>query len=393
MRKLFVLIFQFVSVLAFSQKVHLSDKAQISIITLGPDQEEFYEAFGHSAIRVYDPTYGIDFAFNYGVFSFDQPNFYLNFTRGHLLYKLGVYPYPDFRDAYISYNRFVHEQVLNLTSKQKQKVFSYLQWNAQPEHQSYYYDYFFNNCSTKIRDVFAEVLAGDVKFDGSFIKTDYSIRELERLYLDYQPWGDVGINIGLGLPIDRKATPYEYMYLPDYLESSFDHALIRDGKTDSLLVKEKIVVYQSRPEKPETAFLSPWKVFGSVLALALALTFFDWRRKKVSVWFDVMLLWITGLLGAMLLFLWFGTDHHACVKNFNLLWALPTNLIAGFLLLRKNKPKWLALYFQFAAVLSIIILISWKLLPQQLTVYLIPLIVALMVRYLLNWRLISARSL
>src|SRR5260221_14161983 len=162
----------------FSQGVALCQQSQISLIPFGPDQGEFYEAFGHSSIRILDPTRGIDYAYNYGVFSFNQPNFYLNFTRGHLYYQLGVYPYPDFRDAYISVNRFVHEQVLQLTPGQKQKIFDYLEWNALPENKVYNYDYFYNNCSSKIRDVFADVLKDEILFDGSFIKTDYTIRQL-----------------------------------------------------------------------------------------------------------------------------------------------------------------------------------------------------------------------
>ncbi|MFM7486272.1 MAG: DUF4105 domain-containing protein, partial [Cytophagales bacterium] len=105
----------------------LSDQAKISVVTLGPDKNELYAAFGHSAIRVYDSLQGIDWAYNYGVFDFDQPHFYLNFTRGYLYYKLGVYSYVDFKNAYIRYNRSIHEQILRLNQQQKQKIFDFLQ--------------------------------------------------------------------------------------------------------------------------------------------------------------------------------------------------------------------------------------------------------------------------
>ncbi|MBK7651078.1 MAG: DUF4105 domain-containing protein [Flammeovirgaceae bacterium] len=114
-----------------------------------PLWKELYAAFGHSAIRVNDPELKFDAAYNYGVFDFNQPNFYLNFARGYLYYKLGVYSYVDFRDYYIEHNRFVHEQVLDLTAEQKQQVFDYLDWNSKPENQTYRYDYFYNNCATK----------------------------------------------------------------------------------------------------------------------------------------------------------------------------------------------------------------------------------------------------
>jgi hypothetical protein len=208
----------------FSQKQILSENAKISVITMGPSQEELYSAFGHSGIRVYDSLLQIDVFFNYGVFDFDQPHFYLNFARGYLYYMVDAYAYSAYLDYYVEHHRFVHEQVLNLTTDQKQKIFDYLLWNIQPENKTYTYDYFYNNCSTKIRDVVESALNDQIKFDSTYIKTNYTIRNLTDLYLGQQPWGDLGIDICLGLPMDKKASPYEYMFLPDYIESSFEHA-------------------------------------------------------------------------------------------------------------------------------------------------------------------------
>ena len=124
----FLLIISFT--LSFGQSpISLSERAEISVITCGPWQGELYSAFGHSAFRIYDPENRINEAYNYGVFNFNQPNFYLNFARGYLYYQLGVYDYQLFEDHYISYNRFVHEQVLNLNQDQKQKLFDYLKQN------------------------------------------------------------------------------------------------------------------------------------------------------------------------------------------------------------------------------------------------------------------------
>ncbi|MCU0398242.1 MAG: DUF4105 domain-containing protein, partial [Cyclobacteriaceae bacterium] len=207
-----------------SAQIKLSDQAEISVITCGPGQAELYSAFGHSAFRVFDPANQIDHAFNYGVFDFNQPNFYLNFARGHNNYRLAVQDYKRFEYTYVYYNRYVHEQVLNLNTFQKQKLFDYLIWNAQPENQYYRYDYFYDNCATKLPEIVSKVFGDSVQFDGSYISTSYSIRQLTDLYLNYQPWGDLGIDICLGLPMDKKASPYEYMFLPDYVESGFDHA-------------------------------------------------------------------------------------------------------------------------------------------------------------------------
>jgi hypothetical protein len=356
----------------------LSSQAEVSVITCGPYQGELYSAFGHSAIRIYDPVKGFDVAYNYGVFDFNQPNFYLNFTRGYLYYKLGVYSYPDFRDYYISYNRYVHEQVLQLDSLQKQKVFSFLENNSLPQNQTYRYDYFYNNCASKIRDVFAEVFKDEIKFDGSFIKTDYTIRDLTEIYLQQQPWGDLGIDICLGLPMDKKATPYDYMFLPDYVESSFDHTSLNG----SSIVKQKIAVYESTPEKIPFHWYHPWFVFGLLLLFATILSYRDWQRKRISTWFDVTLFGVTGLLGLLLFLLWIATDHKAAAKNFNLIWAFPVHFFAAIGLLRSNTPKWVSGYFTFAAILTALLLGFWALLPQALNPFLLPLIFTILIRSL-----------
>jgi Domain of unknown function (DUF4105) len=356
----------------------LSPHAEISVITCGPYQGELYSAFGHSAIRVYDPVKGFDVAFNYGVFDFNQPNFYLNFTRGYLYYKLGVYSYPDFRDLYISYNRYVHEQVLQLDSLQKQTVFGFLENNALPQNQTYRYDYFYNNCASKVRDVFAEVFKEEVKFDGSFIKTNYTIRDLTEIYLKQQPWGDLGIDICLGLPMDKKASAYDYMFLPDYIESSFDHATL-NGST---IVKQKVIVYESTPEKNPFHWYHPWIVFGLLFLLASFISYRDWQRKKLSKWFDVTLFGLTGLLGLLLLLLWIATDHKAAASNFNLLWAFPLHLVAAIGLLKKNPGKWLSSYFTFTSVLAALLIGFWALLPQQMNPFLLPVVFIILMRAL-----------
>jgi hypothetical protein len=377
MRNQLLLVFCLLFSVSRAQTI-LSPQAEISIITCGPYQGELYSAFGHSAIRVIDPVRGFDIAFNYGVFDFNQPNFYLNFTRGYLYYKLGVYSYPDFRDHYISYNRYVHEQVLALDSAQKQKVFSYLENNSLPENQTYRYDYFYNNCASKVRDVFVEVFKAEIKFDSSFIKTDYTIRDLTEIYLKQQPWGDLGIDICLGLPMDKKASSYDYMFLPDYIESSFDRVALNGLP----IVREKISVYESSPETIPFHWYHPWIVFGLLFLVAGILSYRDWQRQKLSKWFDVTLFGVTGIVGALLFILWVATDHKAAANNFNLAWAFPLHLVGATGLLKRTSPKWISGYFTFAAIISALLLGFWTLLPQTLNPFLLPLIFIMLMRSL-----------
>ncbi len=368
----------------------LSEQATISVVTFGPYQGELYSAFGHSAFRVYDPANGIDDLYNYGVFDFEQPNFYLNFARGNSLYKLGISDYPRFRDYYIYYNRYVHEQVLNLTPTQTQKVFDYLLWNALPENMNYRYDYFYDNCATKIPAVIQAALGDEVQFDGSYIKTDYSIRDLTDIYLKQQPWGDLGIDVCLGLPMDKKASPYEYMFLPDYVESGFDHASIKNEAGTIPLVKEKISIYESRDENVNGP-PRPLYVFSAFAVIAIALSVWDVKRKKASNWFDVILFGIVGLAGLLLFCLWLLTDHKAAARNMNLLWALPTHLIVVFAFIK--NPKWLTKYFLVVSIITALLLGFWFLLPQKMNIALVPFVVAILARSFTQFKVRSLKSI
>lgn len=382
--RLFLVIAVLLPLTLGAQTFPLSEEAEISIITCGPYQQELYSAFGHSAIRVNDPANGWDGAYNYGVFDFNQPNFYLNFARGYLYYKLGVYDYQRFQDHYIYDNRYVHEQVLNLSPRQKQAVFDFLQWNALPENATYRYDYFYNNCATKMYEVVKKVLGDSVFFDGSYINTTYTIRDLTDLYIrKQQPWGDLGIDICLGLPMDKVASPLEYMFLPDYVEAGFDHAYLVQSSGTLPLVKKKNMIYESREEDPVSSLPHPLFFTVSLAVVAIALSVRDRNRKKHAFWFDAILFGSTGLIGFLLLFLWLFTDHDAASQNLNILWAFPASLFAVVF----YRRSWVKPYFRWFAFLCTLLLATWFFLPQELHYALIPVVVALGVRAFVNYKL------
>lgn len=355
----------------------LSERATISVLTCGPF-DELYSAFGHSAFRVYDPELNIDVVCNYGTFDYDQPYFYLNFALGNNLYQLSLEDYTRFENRYIYENRFIHEQVLNLTQEQKNKVFQYLQWNARPENQKYLYDYFYDNCSTKIRDVLITTLGDDIKFDESHIATGRTIRQLTDPYLKKIPWGDLGIDICLGLPMDKVAAPLEYMFLPDFVESGFDQASILHNGTKVPLVKEKQITFEARDMEFNNVLPHPMYVSVSIMLITVVVSYFDFRKKRRSRKIDCFLFVATGVIGVLLTFLWFFTNHKAAAWNFNLLWAIPFHLFAGIALLRTRS--WLVTYFLVTAIIAGLTLISWPVLPQMLHYALIPLVAALGLR-------------
>lgn len=374
------LLLIFLPLISNSQNLRLSEKAEIHILTCGPYQGELYSAFGHSAIRVKDPRKGYDILYNYGVFDFDQPNFYLNFARGHLNYKLGVTEYRNFRDYYIYYNRYIHEQVLNLSHEQKQELFDFLQWNALPENQYYLYDYFYDNCATRVRDALVKTFGDNVQFDGSYVNTNYTIRELTDLYLKQQPWGDLGIDICLGLPMDKVAAPYEYMFLPDFIEKGFNHAtIVRDGKRVPL-VKNTIITYDSTPEEDQASAITPLISFIILLFIGMIVSYFGYKKGKLYAGFDVLLFSVIGLIGWLLLLLWLATDHNAAARNFNLLWAIPLHFPIALLLLMRKKPAFLKRYFSATWLVSILLLLCWAFLPQQIHYAFIPFVILIGLR-------------
>jgi hypothetical protein len=274
---------------------------------------------------------------------------------------------------------------LDLTPAQTQKLFDFLQWNALPENENYRYDYFYNNCATKIRDVVAEVFAGDVQFHSPRIDTHYSIRALTDIYIKkQQPWGDLGIDICLGLPMDKEASPYEYMFLPDYIEAGFDHATIKRDSVAIPLIK-KTIRMGNHVADDKASTIQPIHCFGAFALLGIVLSLIDWRRKKISMWFDVSWLIATGLIGLLLTFLWLFTDHAAAAKNYNLLWAIPFNLVAAIALF--PNPRWLKHYFLGLMIIEVLTLITYGLLPQDLHDALIPLILTFAIRSFVQYRI------
>jgi cation transport ATPase len=178
--------------------------------------------------------------------------------------------------------------------------------------------------------------------------------------------------------MDKKATPYEYMFLPDYVEAGFNHATIKSNGVDAPLVKESKVLYESQHNTPPNTLLHPLLVFGIVFAIVAVISYRDMKRRKITQWLDVFLFTLVGFVGLLLFVLWAATDHKAAAKNLNLLWALPTHLIAIFAMLRNSK--WLMHYFLVTAIIALVLLGTWPFLPQKLHYSLIPLVMALGLR-------------
>ncbi|WP_456458172.1 lipoprotein N-acyltransferase Lnb domain-containing protein [Reichenbachiella sp.] len=363
---------------AKASDIQLSDEAEVIVLILDPTQVELYSAFGHSAFRVSDPANRIDLVFNYGIFDFDQPNFYLNFTKGKLYYKLGTGNYENYKRYYFREDRSWREHVLNINQADKQAIFDFLINNAKPENANYYYNYCYDNCATRMRDVIDLTLGDRIQYDYSYASDSLSFRDLMDKYLAYQPWGDLGIDICLGAEIDETADGFHYQYMPLYLEEALKTATLKtDSATVPVIASSEVINVSS--EQPADGGFKPIHWFVIVFFVIGLITH---RGLKYGVnyrFIDVILFGVTGLLGCFLLFLWFGTDHLS-KYNFNLLWAMPLNLVAVFLLFKKSKPNGLRIYFMVFGGLQILLIIFRELLPQVIHFALIPFLLALALR-------------
>ena len=352
---------------------------QIAIMTLGAYQPELYSAFGHSAIRVTDTARAIDYVFNYGVFDFEQENFYWNFGRGKMLYQLGLSDYERFKNHYIQENRSITEQYLNLTPTEKEAFFDFLVENYKPENRQYYYNYVYDNCATKMRDVIEGAIEARVTFDTSYMEEDVTIRDLMDRYLTYQPWGDLVIDIGLGYQIDKIADPIEYLFLPDYVEKSLAKSTISREGEELPLVSQTIEVYTAKPETFENSIFTPFNTFVILFFVIGFITNRDFKKQRRSHWIDVLLFTFVGIIGWWCAFLWFGTAHLSKM-NFNLLWAIPMHIPFIYLLKSKKHERWVSKYFLVVSVLYIALIVLWGVIPQPLHMSLIPLILVMALR-------------
>ena len=381
-KPLLTLIFLLSYFTALTQINTLAKDAEISIITIGPGKQ-LYDSFGHNAIRVSDPSNGKDLAFNYGTFDFNTPNFYIKFGQGKLPYALSVSTYDGFLRNYIAEKRWIKQQKLDLTYGEKIAIFEFLLNNAQPSNREYQYDFFFDNCATRIRDVLAVNLGSKLSYqEKQYAPFLYSFRELIQQRLHWNSWGSLGIDIALGAVIDRTANPWEHQFLPDYVFESLKSATITRNNKTSALIKKETTINNPGPRARNTAFLlSPFFVF-LVIALGIVYrTLRDSKQQKRSRWLDTVLFFVTGIVGVLLLVLWLATDHTATINNYNILWAFPVNLIFCTLLSKKTPKKWLSRYLSFLIILLILLVVHWCTGVQVFAGALLPLLIALFIRY------------
>jgi len=370
---LFVFCFLFF-VKSWGQQFHPS--SQISIVTASQG-EKLYNIFGHSAIRVNDTINNYDLVYNYGIFDFSTPNFYTKFIRGKLLYKLGLQRFNSSVAGYERQGRQVTERIFNLNEAQKTQVLSFLDENYKPENRKYLYDFFYDNCASRIRDVFEQHLNGNLIYDTAAVKQITFRQQLDE-YLPGKPWANFGIDLILGLPADKKADFRNQMFLPDYLEENLSKASLNG---QPLLSKQYIVTPLTKSTKNINSLFSPLLVMCLVALFFFIATFFI-KNNTLQNLLDVFLFGLLAIAGWVFLFMWLGTNHQACYKNLNMLWANPLYL----LVIPYAKIKHVKLIWWVILVLNILLIISFPFFPQQYHIAFIPIFFMVVFRSVKNLR-------
>ena len=326
-------ILSVVNATAGAQSMTNPDRIQISLLTCSPGKEVWAQ-YGHTAIRYYDKESGEDLAINYGIFSLDQTYFIPRFVLGMTDYRMGVQPMDMFLAQYSYEGRGVVEQVLNLSAEDKEVIYKALQENMKPENVVYRYNYFFDNCTTRARDMLVNHLHGKVVYPPA--EEDATFRSMIHKWNNKYEWSQFGEDLLLGVNADRKTTKSEQQFLPENLRSDFDKARY-NGKP---LVKETNVLLDAETEVAEPVFpLSPLSIALIFAVISLVMMLFSYRRQQVYWAWDLALMFTSGLMGIIFFVMIFS--QHPCVSlNFILLFFNPLPLFFLYSTIKKKKVIW-----------------------------------------------------
>ena len=329
------------------------DSVEFSLLTCQP-HDEVYSLYGHTAIRYHElRPGGLDWAFNYGVFDFKKPHFVARFVFGLTDYELGAYPYKYFVKEYRRFGSMVTEQVLNLTDEEKMALHDALAINLRPENKIYRYNYFYNNCTTKARDIIESCINGKVEYAG---REDYtpSYRDIVHSMTRNNLWSRFGNDLLLGIKADWKTDLRQQEFLPGNLLYDFDHAQIYSNGNYRPLIKERRIAVPAGVQIIESGFpLTPLACAAILLAVGIVIFFFEWRKKRVFVLWDVLLMMTTGTIGIVLTLMLFS-QHPTVSLNLQIILCNPLPWLFLWPVIRGRETR----YWKITAILAVLFLIG-----------------------------------
>lgn len=349
------------------------DSLTVSVLTCYPG-EKVYELYGHTGLRIRSAS--MDSVWNYGVFDFNQPNFIWRFSLGKTDYMLAAEKFDEFMRPYVSQNREVVEQELNLTQSEARTLLENLRLNALPANRTYRYNYLRDNCATRVFDQLNEAVTDSIPLNDPVCYPSY--RKAMKNYHGSSLWYSLGVDMALGSEIDRPLTNKEQIFIPMQLRTSLRRAVLPDGRK---LVKATNVLYDEpnefeRSSTPDN--LAPMFLFSIVsFVCALLCIYFVWRRKVSKIIYTIFYSLI-GLTGLLLCYLVFVSDHPATSPNYLLIWLNPLGLIVPCVIwLRGEKARWIMYPYMLANTVGIMVFLClWPLFNQYINYSLLSLVIS-----------------
>jgi hypothetical protein len=351
---------------------------EISLLTCTPGAD-LYSIFGHTAIRVRDPRRGMDIVYNYGTFDDTDPLFYVHFMRGIMNYSISVTTFTDFMMEYQFEHRSVVAQILMLNGTEKNKLYESLRINTLEENRLYPYHFHTDNCTTRAARMIETNTGNTLAYQNILPDPGPSYRDMIHEYLDrqHQYWPEFGIDMLLGKNLDIKPTNVEAIhFLPDYLYRGMDSAHLNNKPVVSEI--QKLINFP--PVKMSSFGLTPMALFECIFLMTIILFIFRTYPSITKTLFviDIIFFSLLGLIGILMAFMWIGRIDNVCSNNINILWALPTHIIAVFFI--RKKAVWVKYYFLMTAMLAAILLIGFHWWSQSINLAVIPILITIMFR-------------
>lgn len=302
----------------------IHDSIRVSLVTCSPGTE-VYAVYGHTALRVEIPAQGVDMAINYGLFSFEAPNFVWRFIKGETDYVVGAVGYPMFEREYTERGSSVTLQQLNLSEEEKIRLIDLLNLNLRPENREYRYNFLYNNCSTMARDKVEEALTMDVLTSQDSVQTSY--RAILHQYTEGYPWLQYGIDYLLGIEADQTISARKQMFAPEYLQSYTATMQLKGAQGFyPYVVSEEVVAPVASQDSVFSFPLTPLQAMILLLLITACLCTLEFLVESRQWWFDVFLLVVQGLMGCVVAFLFFCSDHPAVDSNLHVIYLNPLPL-------------------------------------------------------------------
>jgi hypothetical protein len=348
----------------------------VCLITCGPGTET-YSIYGHSAVRIVIPEKKIDIIYNWGVFEFDTPNFAWKFAKGRLNYMLGVESFKSFLGIYIYEKRYVYSQKINLDSKETEHLVSLINENYKPENRNYRYDFFYDDCSTRIRDLLEKAVGDKLLYPPSGNERLPTFRHMVDKYQNPFPWLNFGIDLIMGSPGEKKASYRDRMFLPIDMQTELSETVInREGKIIPLLQDPVTILNFDPPEIKQNFLTTPVFTFTLLLIIIIILSA-RVESRKINNMGDIVIFSIFSVLAILMIFFNFFTDHQQMKWNLNILWLNPIiPFCLSSLVLKKAGTLWFRILFCITGTFLVLHFI----LPQDFNIAILPLVIILLVR-------------